>query len=61
MDLLHTLYFTCLDSGETSRPKEGTLQGPATPERKGSQSSRSTGACGTSADEIPSKRDTEGR
>jgi len=49
------------DSGEKSRPKEGTLKGPATPERKGSQSSRSTGTCGTSSDEIPSKRGTEGR
>ena len=51
----------CLDSGETSRRKEGKLQGQATPERRGTQSLKSAGACGTPADEKPSKLGTEGR
>ena len=54
------LCFTCLDSGEIPRRKEGKLQGQATPETRGTQSLKSTGACGTAADEKPRKLGTEG-
>ncbi|KAJ7385054.1 hypothetical protein OS493_018748 [Desmophyllum pertusum] len=48
------------DSGETSEPKPEKLQGKTTPGRQGTGISKSSGACGTSADEIPSKRSSEG-
>ncbi|KAL9976044.1 hypothetical protein ACROYT_G013278 [Oculina patagonica] len=44
------------DPGETSKPKMEKLQGKAAPGSQGTQTSKSSGACGTSADEVPSKR-----
>ncbi|KAJ7385063.1 hypothetical protein OS493_018757 [Desmophyllum pertusum] len=48
------------DSEETSEPKQEKLQGKTTPGRQGTRISKSSGACGTSADEIPRKRSSEG-